>query len=116
MDKPPETLPLSKQKEFKSIKNMIISEADKFEKGEISLNELINVNHTELNMNEYHEPSIALFTTRLFHHMGRIFEDNMPLNKSGIGFKIDSKLLKKLKKKKIASGHKRDEQNLQINI
>ena len=31
----------------------------------------------------------------------------MPLNKSGIGFKIDSKLLK-AQEKKIASGHKRD--------
>src|SRR5699024_5369951 len=33
MDNLPEPLPLSKQKEFKSIKNMIIKEADNFNKG-----------------------------------------------------------------------------------
>ena len=40
-------LPLSKQKEFKSIKNHIIYEADKLSKGEISLTELDNVDDSE---------------------------------------------------------------------
>lgn len=42
MDNLPEPLPLSKQKEFKSIKNMIIKEVDNFNKGIISFEEVIN--------------------------------------------------------------------------
>lgn len=40
-------LPLSQQKEFKSIKNHILYEADKLSKGEISLTELDKVEQTE---------------------------------------------------------------------
>ena len=40
MDELPEPLPLSKQNEFKSIKNMIISEVEKVSKGEISFDEI----------------------------------------------------------------------------
>lgn len=70
------------------------------------------------NMDKFKNPSVAFFTAKLFHHMSRIFAENMPLGKPDTGLKIDSKLLKKLKEKKIASGHKRDdhEHNLQINI
>ena len=42
-DKEISRLPLSQQKEFKSIKNHIIYEADKLSNGEISLTELDNV-------------------------------------------------------------------------
>lgn len=46
-DKDIPELPLSKQKEFKSIKNHIIYEADKLSKGEISLTELDDVEQPE---------------------------------------------------------------------
>lgn len=46
-DKDIPKLPLSKQKEFKSIKNHIIYEADKLSKGEISLTELDDVDESE---------------------------------------------------------------------
>lgn len=46
-DKDIPKLPLSKQKEFKSIKNHIIYEADKLSKGEISLTELDAVDELE---------------------------------------------------------------------
>lgn len=46
-DKDIPKLPLSKQKEFKSIKNHIIYEADKLPKGEISLTELDEVEQSE---------------------------------------------------------------------
>ncbi|MSU03480.1 MobP3 family relaxase [Tissierella pigra] len=42
MDNLPEPLPLSQQKEFKSIKNMIIKEADNFNKGIFSFEEIAN--------------------------------------------------------------------------
>ena len=219
MDNLPEPLPLSQQKEFKSIKNMIIKEADNLNKGTITFEELddgdaiaaeeidednlffydtdvinkeldnINVNlkssffyygkakvtlkeenpneedikravkfleiasdngnqfaqcmlgklyllgkyvleDKEMakeyftlsaeqgneyakffleNMDKIHNPSVCLVASRMLHHMSKIFEDNIPLNKSKLGLKIDNKLLKKLKAKKIAQGHKRDD-------
>ena len=40
MDNLPEPIPLSQQKEFKSIKNMVIKEADNLNKGIITFEEL----------------------------------------------------------------------------
>ena len=61
------------------------------------------------NMDKFKEPSACLTVTRMFHHMSKIFEDNIPLKSSGVGLKIDSKLMRKLREKKAAQGHKRDE-------
>lgn len=61
------------------------------------------------NMDKFSEPSVAFGISRIMYHMGRVFENNVPLDKSAIGLKIDSKLLRKLKEKKLAQGHKRDE-------
>lgn len=46
-------------------------------------------------------------TPYFFYHMGKTFEDNIPLQSSNIGKKIDSKLLRKLRQKRMAQGHKR---------
>lgn len=46
--------------------------------------------------------------------MSRIFEENMMPFKNSGGIKIDSKLLRKLKEKKMAHGHKVSEQNFGI--
>ena len=66
------------------------------------------------NMDKWHEPSAGFAVSKLFHHMSRIFEDNIPKPKSPIGLTVDSKLLRKLKQKKMAQGHKQDdyEQNM----
>lgn len=61
------------------------------------------------NMDKFRETSVGLCAFRMLHHMSKIFEDNIPLNKSKSGLKIDSKLLRKLKAKKISQGHKRDD-------
>lgn len=61
-------------------------------------------------IDQWRESSAALLATRMLHHMGRIFEDNLPTDKSSIGIKIDSKLRRKMKEKKMAQGHKRDDQ------
>ena len=224
MDSLPEPLPLSKQKEFKSIKNMIIKEADNLNKGNITFEELddadeiiaeeidednmflydtvvinkeldnINVNFKSSffyygkakvilkeenpdkedikravkfleiasdngnqfaqymlgklyllgkyvsedkeiakeyftlsaeqgneyakffleDMDKIHNPSVCLVASRMLHHMSKIFEDNIFLESSGIGLKIESKLMKKLREKKVAQGHKRDDQEQEI--
>lgn len=61
------------------------------------------------NMDKFREPSVALGISRLMYHVGRMFENNIPFDKSAIGLKIDSKLLQKLKEKKLAQGHKQYE-------
>lgn len=66
------------------------------------------------NMDKFHNPSICLVASRMLHHMSKIFEDNIPFKSSGTGLKIDSKLMKKLKEKKVAQGHKRDDHEQRI--
>ena len=61
------------------------------------------------NMDKIHNPSVCLVASRMLHHLSKIFEDNIPLKTSGVGLKIDSKLMKKLREKKVAQGHKRDD-------
>lgn len=60
------------------------------------------------NLDRVHRPSILLSTSKLFNHMGKIFEDIIPLKSPIVGSKIDSKLLRKLREKKVAQGHKSD--------
>ena len=61
------------------------------------------------NIDKFGEPSVALVVSRLLKHMSKIFEETrMPYGNSN-AMKIDSKLLKKLKEKKAAQGHKGNE-------
>lgn len=53
--------------------------------------------------------SVMLSTTRLLHHMSRIFQDNSLPKSSPMGMQIDRKRLQKLREKKIAMGHKPDD-------
>lgn len=61
------------------------------------------------NMDKFKEPSVCLVAKRMLNHMSKIFEDNVPIKSSGVGLKIDSKLMRKLREKKVAQGHKRDD-------
>ena len=59
--------------------------------------------------------SLLTSATRLLHHVGRIFQEQAPPPADGISF-VDSKLMRKIREKKIAMGHKADdheEQNIQ---
>lgn len=60
-------------------------------------------------------PNILLSATRLLHHMGSIFRDNVPRPTTPTGIQIDHKRLQRLREKKMAMGHKwndhEDEQN-----
>ncbi|WMI82431.1 MobP3 family relaxase [Anaerotignum sp. MB30-C6] len=68
------------------------------------------------NMDKWHEPSLGFAVSRLFHHMSRILEDNISKPKSPVSLTVDSKLLRKLKQKKMTQGHKQDdlEQNMSL--
>lgn len=172
MDNLLEPLPLSQQKEFKSIKNMIIKEADNYNKGTLSIEKItydigitdegikekdiddlveeatngnqyaqfelgksyltgerVTRNKEEAikwlslsaehgneyakklldNIDKVYNQSVSQIVSRMFHHMSKIFEDNIPLQTPKVGKKIDSKLLRKLREKKMAQGHKKND-------
>jgi FOG: TPR repeat, SEL1 subfamily len=60
------------------------------------------------NMDKFSQPSVSLCVSRMLNHMGRIFEENMPFHKPKNEMKIDSKLLRKLRAKKMAQGYKQN--------
>jgi TPR repeat protein len=65
------------------------------------------------NMDKFREPSVAVGISRVMYHVGRTFENNVPMPaNSEIGFKVDSKLMRKMREKKVGQGHKRDEQGM----
>lgn len=131
-DKPRAHNPLSKQKEFKAIKNSIIREADRLrlelEQEEMdSTNPYINEESGEIDSTETppktdsaqqpikspavnnHNPAVIAAVTRLLYHMGQIFRDNAMAPTSPLGLRIDSKRRKKLMAKRLALGHKADD-------
>lgn len=57
----------------------------------------------------YASPGLLLSATRLLHHMGRIFRENVPPVPVPDGMQIERKRLHKLREKKIALGHKPDD-------
>ncbi|MDR7855899.1 MobP3 family relaxase [Tissierella sp.] len=66
------------------------------------------------NMDKIHNPTVCLVASRMLHHMSKIFEDSIPFKSSEVGHKIDSKLMKRLREKKVAQGHKRDDKEQEI--
>ena len=58
-------------------------------------------------------PSMMLSVTRLLHHMSRIFQDQAPAPSVPGGGQIDRKCLRQFREKKIAMGHKPDDQEEQ---
>ena len=57
---------------------------------------------------ENQSPSVLLSATRLLHHMSRVFQEGPPPSNPA-GQHADSKLMQKIKEKKIAMGHKPDD-------
>ena len=54
--------------------------------------------------------SVLLSVTQLLHHMGNIFRDSVPEDSTSAGLHIDHKRLQVLQEKRIALGHKPDDQ------
>ena len=53
-------------------------------------------------------PNVLLSATRLLYHMGKIFQSGAPAPQNG-GVQIDRKRLAKLRRMRIAAGHKADD-------
>ena len=119
----PERVPLSQQKKFKPVRNMVIREV-------VQMMEQLQPQNVERNdewSRTVPEPkvvaessvpspthrasppeSISVCMVRMLHHMGNIFRDNV--NSSGYrGLQLDKKRRKELQEWKIALGHRDDD-------
>lgn len=57
----------------------------------------------------FRDPSAFLAVTRLLHHLSRIFREEQRRLGGGPDMQVDSKLLRKLRRKKMAQGHAPDD-------
>jgi hypothetical protein len=94
-----EQLPLSKQKEFKTIRNAVVYEAA----------ELAGFEMTYL---PQQAAPVLPAVARLLKNISRIFEDNAPQLPNRQRHQIDRKLLQKMREKKLAQGHAQDEHTM----
>lgn len=138
----PEHLPLSKQKEFKPVRNMVIREVLNMGVTEQRPQEEVHIPHEQAHeaasdakaseptappsigneqANQRQRDSsipygqVASTVTRMFHHMGRIFHENFAAGDTFHGVQIDRKRRRKLMEKRMAAGHKRDDHEDQKN-
>ena len=123
----PERVPLSQQKEFKPVRNMVIREVVQMMEQRQSENVEYDVPHrtapklktasessaptatpSTAHQSEHRAPppeSLAACVIRMLHHMGNIFRDNV--GASGYrGLQLDRKRRKELQEWKIALGHR----------
>ncbi len=114
----PERLPLSKQKEFKKIKNLVIQEAVKL--GDLTVPLVQQVQESDGSVHdvireEARREFLLQSVTRLLHHMSRIFQEQAPAPGKGIRF-TDKKLRQKIREKKMAQGHKADDHEPEMSM
>lgn len=130
-DDAPKLPPLSAQKEFKPVRNMVVAKAAKLIGCDFSSaatpTHAVDSEKQEGQNAESAPPSsepqeakapspllrgdvspVVQSATRLLHHMSRIFQNNAPPS-PGSKIQIDKKLRRKLRQKKIAQGHKADD-------
>ena len=128
----PERIPLSQQKEFKRIKNIIIEEATHLGEMEQTA-ESAQADEAEQaaesasaddDTPSYQQPTtlpvqakakaptagqVFNATSSLLYHMARIFQEQRPQPAAGMRLAVDSKLKRKIREKKIAMGHRPDD-------
>ena len=136
-NRPRQHNPLSRQKEFRAIKNAIIQEAERLRQqmeqtqaateqdssqdeepsvektsSDTSTNPTLADEKTSSTASHHARlPSEYLLnsTVRLFHQMGQIFRENAAPPSNPMGIRVDSKRRKKLMQKRLAMGHKQDD-------
>ena len=59
-------------------------------------------------LDDSQSPAILLSATRLLHHMSRVFQETPPPS-NPVKSHVDSKLMQRIREKKIAAGHKADD-------
>ena len=117
----PPRQPLTQRKEFRSLKNWIIREAEDISfspsadstepEGKQSTEKTppirgpVDVQSVGETVSARHIPANVVM--RLLHHMGQIFRTSMPFIPPAL--RIDSKRRRRLQEKRMALGHKRDD-------
>ena len=100
----PERVPLSQQKEFKPVRNMVIREVVQMMEQQATLESAPPTPESRSLPSE----SVADCMVRMLHHMGNIFRDNVGV--SGYrSLQLDRKRRKELQEWKIALGHREDD-------
>ena len=123
----PPRQPLTQRKEFRSLKNWIIREAEDISfspsadstepEGKQSTEKTppirgpVDVQSVGETVSARHIPANVVM--RLLHHMGQIFRTSMPFIPPAL--RIDSKRRRRLQEKRMALGHKRDDQLHHVN-
>lgn len=59
-------------------------------------------------LDDFKDSAAFIVATRLLHHLSRVFENKVPMQKAS-GPRIDRKRLRSLRTKKAAAGHKQDD-------
>ena len=113
--------PLVQQKEFRTIKNMIIQQAETFRQP-VPEQAPIETEPDEQQVPLSSEAPVVVLqlqavtsqikieggaVIQLLHHMSRVFRGNMPVIPPAL--RIDSKRRRRLQEKRMAMGHKRDD-------
>ena len=113
--------PLVQQKEFRTIKNMIIQQAETFRQP-VPEQAPVKAEPNEQQVPPSPESAVAMpqpqavtsqikieggAVIQLLHHMSRVFRGNMPVIPPAL--RIDSKRRRRLMEKRMAIGHKRDD-------
>jgi len=121
----PPRIPLSRQKEFKRIKNIVIEEAERL--GEAA--QVVEAGASDDADQPRYQPAdpsaptkvktpppglVFNTTASLLYHMSRIFQEQHPQPAGGMRVAVDSKLKRKIREKKIAMGHKPDDHEEQV--
>ena len=132
----PERLPLSKQKEFKAVRNMVVREVLQLGQGEHpTADEIVHMptpsgtppaqsglpygahhpqqeaahhQRTQTHRTVSHADT-ARCVLQLFHSMGRIFQEQSAADTIQAGLHIDKKRRRMLREKRMALGHKADD-------
>ena len=132
----PERLPLSKQKEFKAVRNMVVREVLQLGRGEHpTADEIVHMptpsgtppaqsglpygahhpqqeaahhQRTQTHRTVSHADT-AQCVLQLFHNMGRIFREQSASDAIQTGLHIDKKRRRMLREKRMALGHKADD-------
>jgi hypothetical protein len=112
-DKLPDALPLSQQREFKQIKNMVIQEALRMsgQKAQQPAREAPVADSLSNSAPAPAELPVAAVSaaTRLLRDLSKLFDDQQQKSPAPAGH-IDRKRMRELREKRQAQGHARDEQ------
>lgn len=124
----PPRQPLVQQKEFRTIKNMIIQQAETFRQP-VPEQAPVKAEPNEQQVPPSTKSPAAMaqpqavasqsaievgVVSQLLHHMSRVFRGNMPVIPPAL--RIDSKRRRRLQEKRMAMGHKRDDQEEQARL